>query len=145
MNNAYNSAIRLLARREYGAVELIEKLMQKGCDRQEATDALLECQRLGLQSDMRFAEQVCRTRVSQGYGPVRIAQELQAKRLDSALIDDVLAAESDRWQDCAKQVWQKKFKAEPARSVDALQKQRRFLLYRGFTGEVVARVLNDVE
>lgn len=140
MTKAYDCAIRLLARREHGAFELTEKLIQKGYDETMASEALLECQRLALQSDARFAEMVCRARVNQGYGPVRIAQELQAKRVNNELIEEVLAQEQDNWLSYAEVVWQKKFKSRQDVSFAELQKQKRFLQYRGFPGEIIAQI-----
>lgn len=143
MTNARCRAVELLARREHGAVELVEKLIQKGFNRLEAEQAVAVCQQQGLQSDARFAEQLCRTRIQTGYGPYRISQELQAKRIAGEIIEGVLAAEQENWLQYAKAVFIKKFKTASAHSLDARQKQRRFLLYRGFTQDVVARVLND--
>lgn len=140
MTNAFNCAVRLLARREHSAFELVQKLTQKGYGKGEARAAVVECQRLALQSDSRYAEQLCRTRISQGYGPLRISQELQAKQVDEQLIDEILALEQDNWRDYAQQAWQKKFKAVQNASLAELQKQRRFLNYRGFPGDIIASV-----
>ncbi|VEG90590.1 recombination regulator RecX [Legionella spiritensis] len=140
MTKALDCAFRLLARREHGAVELVEKLIHKGYDKNEAVAVLSECQRLALQSDLRFAQQLCRARINQGYGPVRIRQELQSKQVSSDVIEDVLATEKDNWLSHARVVWQKKFKPSSELSFTELQKQRRFLLYRGFPNDIIASV-----
>src|SRR5690606_19883156 len=97
MTKALHTALRLLQRRDHGAAELLMKLQQKGASILEAEEALLECQRLGYQSDARFAEAFCRARVNQGYGPLRIKQELQAKQIDLTLIEEALATEEEQW------------------------------------------------
>lgn len=137
MSKAYEGAIRLLARREHGAFELTEKLLQKGYSHDEVLNAIATCQRLGLQDDRRYAEMLSRARIHQGYGPLRINQELQAKCIDADLIADVLAQEQDNWLHYAQAVWQKKFKAQSDLPFAQLQKQRRFLMYRGFSSEMI--------
>jgi len=77
MTKAFDSALRLLTRREHGAIELNDKLIQKGFDSAEVKDAIDACQRLGLQSDERFVENYSRSRIRQGYGPLKISQELK--------------------------------------------------------------------
>lgn len=140
MTKAFTCAVRLLARREYGAVELSKKLLQKGYTKEEAKAVIAECQRLNLQNDARYAEQLCRTRIAQGYGPLRISQELQALHIDEELIHQVLTPEQENWIAYAKSAWQKKFKAASKSSAEELLKQRRFLMYRGFSSEIITRV-----
>ena len=81
MTKAFDYAMRLLTRREYGAQELAAKLAQKGYRAAEIVEVTAECQRLGLQSDTRFVESFCQARIRQGFGPLKISQELQAKHI----------------------------------------------------------------
>ncbi len=143
MNEAYASAVRLLTRREHGALELANKLATKGYSNTDVQDALLDCQRLGLQSDSRFVENVCRTRIRQGYGPQRIRQELQSLQIDVELIDAQLQQEQDNWLVHAIGVWKKKYKEQSELSYLALQKQKKFLLYRGFSTDTIAKVFSN--
>lgn len=143
MTKAFDCALRLLARREHGAQELFDKLIQKGHSRDDANEALRLCQYHQLQSDARFAEQLCRTRIHQGYGPLRIRQELEALRISEDIMAPVLAEEEDNWPGYAEAAWLKKFKARVPASFAELKKQQRFLLYRGFPGDIIARVFKD--
>src|SRR3546814_5195711 len=97
MTKACDCALRLLARREHGAHELADKLRQKGYSQPESNEAIAECQRLGLQSDQRFVESLCRARIRQGCGPLKINQELHTKQIDRELIDKALEQEDDNW------------------------------------------------
>jgi regulatory protein len=54
--NARTAAVRLLARREYGRQELLQRLLQRGTARDEATAALDDLEQRGLLSDSRYAE-----------------------------------------------------------------------------------------
>lgn len=143
MTNAFACALRLLARREYSAQELYDKLLQKAYPLHEVEEALLACQRQHLQSDARFAEQICRTRINHGYGPLRIRQELEASQVGDDIIHQILAQEDANWLGYAQVVWQKKFRGHPPTSFAELQKQRRFLLYRGFPGDIIVRIFKD--
>lgn len=143
MTNAFDCAVRLLARREHGARELADKLMQRGYSQQEIREVITECQRLGLQSDTRFAESLCNTRIRQGCGPLRISQELQTKHIARELIDKVLEQEQDNWETYALAVWHKKYKNEGDTSYTELQKRQRFLMYRGFPSDVITRIIKE--
>lgn len=137
MREALHCAQRLLMRREHSAHELLEKLYQKGHDREQASNALAECQRCNWQSDARFAQMVCRTRISQGYGPIRIQRELDQHRVDPELIDDALKQQAPDWLELAESALAKKVKTSDVPSRTEQLKQQRFLMNRGFPIEVI--------
>jgi regulatory protein len=141
MNKALHCAVSLLARREHSLAELTDKLVRKGYAQEEIKDALAVCQRQGLQSDVRYAESLCRARIRQGYGPVRIRQELQSKNIARELIEAVLTLEHEDWCDHAKAVWEKKYNNAKDASFSEKQKQRQFLLYRGFSADLIAKIV----
>lgn len=143
MTKALDSALRLLTRREHGALELCDKLEYKGYSHEDVRIALEECQRLGLQSDSRFVESYCRSRMRQGYGPLKIYQELKNKGIDADLIHCMLNQEQHSLLSHAMEVWQKKSKGKLEFSFLELQKQQRFLLYRGFSMDIIAQVIKE--
>ncbi|HHF7366633.1 TPA: recombination regulator RecX [Legionella bozemanae] len=145
MTKAFDSAVRLLSRREHSRVELYDKLKQKGYNPIEIKNALEECQRLDLQNDYRFVEIYSRSRIRQGYGPLKISQELSSKGVDKELIHQFLQQEEDNWLVYALDVWQKKSKGQFDLSFEELQKQQRFLLYRGFGMDTIAQVKKELE
>lgn len=140
MSKVYTSAVKLLARREHGYFELLEKLIKNGYSETDSHDALAKLRSLDLQSDERFVEMLCRTRINQGYGPQKIAQELKAKHIATDLIEAKLAAESENWVSYAIDVWLKKYKQQSNFSYLEKQKQKNFLFYRGFSMETIAMV-----
>ncbi len=137
MTKSFESAVRLLARREHGAYELTQKLLQKKFPAVEVQDAISQCLRLGLQSDERFVESLCRARIRQGHGPARIRQDLQQVRIDRDLIEQALDAERENWATYARDVWVKKYGAQEDHSFAEIQKQKQFLLYRGFSVDTI--------
>jgi regulatory protein len=144
-NASLSCAIRLLTRREHGAWELGQKLAQKGFSEEEIQIALRECQRLGLQSDARFSESMCRLRMAQGYGALRIRQELQAKRVAEEWIEQALSAQEDQWIEQALKIKQKKYKSRTNEYEAEIWRQKKFLHQRGFPMEVIDEVLRGVD
>ncbi|CAM4440165.1 MAG: Regulatory protein RecX [Legionella sp.] len=145
MTKAFDCAVRLLSRREHGAIELYEKVRQKGFSSNEAQEAVDTCQQMDLQNDHRFVEVYSRSRIRQGYGPLKIRQELNNKGIDKDIIQDVLQQEDDNWLAYALDVWQKKSKGQQEMSFSEMQKQQRFLLYRGFSMDIIAQVTKELE
>lgn len=145
MTKAFDSAVRLLSRREHSRVELYDKLKQKGYNPVEIKNALEECERMDLQNDYRFVEIYSRSRIRQGYGPLKISQELGSKGINKELIHQFLQQEDDNWLAYALDVWTKKSKGQYDLSFEELQKQQRFLLYRGFGMDIIAQVKKELE
>lgn len=132
MNKAYNYALSLLAKREHSVAELTNKLEQKSFDSDIIALTIAKLKEQNFQSDARYAEMLCRARVRQGYGPLRIKQELNYKGISAYITDEVLATERENWVKYAAAVWQKKYKHQGAISGKDIQKQKSFLYSRGF-------------
>lgn len=140
MDSAYNYALGLLAKREHAQAELITKLAQKGFDPVMIERVVAKLQDLDLQSDERYAEMLCRVRVKQGYGPLRIKQELDARKIDSIYTNELLAGEQGNWVSHALAVWHKKYNRQAEYSGKDRQKQKSFLYARGFSVDTIAMV-----
>jgi regulatory protein len=143
MTKVMDSALRLLARREHSAKELSDKLKIKGFSPEEINEALESCQRANVQSDERFVESYVRYRTRQGYGPLKISQELKNKGVDADLVYKELRQEGPNWLSHALSVWEKKSKGQIELSFQEIQKQQRFLLYRGFDMDIIAQVTKE--
>ena len=133
-------AIKLLARREHSARELKRKLEARGIGETEAAEAVAELGREGWQSDVRYAEMLARSRISQGYGPVRIEAELRMAGVPAAEIGKALDESGADWRALAAEVHAKRFGALPKSSAERA-KQYRFLQGRGFDGAQIQAVL----
>ncbi len=81
--------------------------------------------------------------MNQGYGPYRIIKELEKNGLSSELIDETIAAMRENWLAIALKVWQKKFEKEKVHNYQEVQKQKQFLQYRGFPGDVINQLFHD--
>jgi len=132
-------ALRLLGQREHSRRELEHKLRAHAPEPGALQRVLDELQDQGYLSERRVAESLVHRRAGQ-LGAARLRQELQDKGLARDLIEQTLAGLKDSELQRARAVWARRFGAMPA---DAREhaRQARFLLARGFSAEVVRRVL----
>ena len=131
--------MRLLSMREHSRQELEHKLAAHEETPGELQKALDELQAKGFTSQERVAESVLHRRAAR-LGAGRIRQELQAKGLEGEVVAQAMAQLKGTELERARDVWRRKFDALPE---DAAQraKQSRFLAARGFSGEVIRKVL----
>ena len=141
---ALAQASALLARREYSAHELKKKILAKGRRLDEAEQVLQKLQKMGYQSDERFAHSFVRSKINKGQGPQRILQDLRTKGLDSSLIDRALEEHGEAFLQSIEEVWRKKFADLPSSPLEK-QKQTNFLTYRGFTFEQIEYLWGQLE
>jgi regulatory protein len=133
-------AIQLLARREHSARELKRKLQARGVGADEAAAAVADVAAQGWQSDGRFAEMLVRTRIAQGYGPMRIEAELEVAGVPPEQIREALDSAGMDWRAHAIEAHAKKFGAPPGTSAERA-KQYRYLQGRGFDGGQIQAAL----
>jgi regulatory protein len=142
-------AIALLARREHSRTELARKLMRRleeGQDRSHVDAVLDELQRRKLLSDERFAASLVRTRAPR-YGAARLKLDLKARGVPAAIAAEALSQLSDgdgaSEFDRARAIWSRRFGAAP-QSLAERARQARFLESRGFSSEVIRKVLRGL-
>ncbi|MCB1909320.1 MAG: regulatory protein RecX [Rhodocyclaceae bacterium] len=132
-------ALRLLARRDHTRAELTRKLSSYGSP-DDVAAVVAHMAELELQSDRRFAEQFVRSRGAR-YGVARLRRELGQRGVDGTLGALALASELDGDElERARRLWQARF-GEAADDRREWARQARFLQSRGFTADVIHRVL----
>ncbi|OGO91219.1 MAG: hypothetical protein A3F10_01415 [Coxiella sp. RIFCSPHIGHO2_12_FULL_42_15] len=141
MDKLRDNALSLLARREHSRLELKRKL-QSGIDAHDLAQLLHALATEGLQSDDRFAENFVRSRRENGYGPLRIDQELKERGINNALIQKYLSLDVEDWQPLLQQAWQKKYHSSVPKNQKERARQVRFLLSRGFPQQWVMKFLS---
>lgn len=133
----------MLARREYGRIELRARLLARGVDAADVDAALDELSRRGLLSDARYAEALVAQRAGR-YGRRAIAHEMKEKGVEPDAAASALASLAGRDEvEEALALWRRRYDAPPA---DAREKSRqvRFLLSRGYPMSVALKVLKRV-
>jgi regulatory protein len=129
--------LRLLTRREHSRLEIAQKLAGKGFN-EKLTDAVLnELTQSNWQDDKRFAEGYVRQRRSRGFGPQRIAYELQQRGVEVDAINAITQSTEQGWLEQLEQVCQKKFPNPAEMTFEQRGKCFRFLLQRGFSGDMI--------
>jgi len=132
-------ALKALGRREHSRQELQAKLKPFSEDPEELDALLDELEKRGWLSEARFVEQLTTTR-RRKFGAARIVHELREKGVSDDAISAAHAQLKAGEIEAARAVWMKKFGKLP-RSLQERGKQARFLASRGFSAEVVHRVL----
>lgn len=138
--SAYDKALGLLVRREHSRKELKLKLRQGGYVGEEASAAIDRLQEQHYQDDDRFAESLLRSRIAQGYGPMRLRVELKSHGVAEARIRELLEQAEVDWQASAAAQLRRRYGS--AGSADMKERARRaqFLLRRGFPAATVRSV-----
>jgi regulatory protein len=132
-------ALGCLARREHSRAELRRRLAPHA-EFQDQLERLLDELEAGrLLSDRRFAEVMVRSR-GERFGAARIGQELRAHGIGAALVREAIGGLARTELQRARLVWRKKFASSPADAA-ARARQMRFLAQRGFSTDVIRRVV----
>ena len=137
------AAMTLLARRDFTARELSERLIQRGFEEAAALGVVAELLRDGVLDDGRYAQNYVAYHAGRGQGPLRIAAELRRSGLAADLIEAALAT-GPEWSALARKVCRAKFGLQPPDSWAQRARQARFLQYRGFSSDHI-RAATDVE
>jgi regulatory protein len=136
-------ALRLLAAREHSRAELERKLAAHAETPEQLAQVLDDLQAKDFISEARVVESVINRRAAR-FGAARIKFELQNKGLSASAVADAVkrlkASELER----AKEIWRRRFDG-PAPDAAGRAKQMRFLTGRGFSGDVIGRVVAGSE
>ncbi|KRC29167.1 recombination regulator RecX [Acidovorax sp. Root219] len=135
-------ALRLLGQREHSRAELLRKLRPHVQEGEDLDAVLAELEEKDFISEERVVASVVNLRAGR-MGAARIRQELQAKGVGGEVVQQALAQLQDTELARAREVWRRRF-GEPAADPQARAKQVRFLMARGFSGDVVHRVVRGV-
>ncbi|HZP89315.1 MAG TPA: recombination regulator RecX [Burkholderiales bacterium] len=141
--NLRAAALRLLGRREHSRSELRRKLSGEDVDPAELEQLLDELEQRGWLSETRLAEQMANAARGR-YGPRRILERLRAKGVNADAVAPVIGAMKAQEMEDARAVWAKRFGKHPA-SLQERAKQARFLAGRGFSADVIQRLLSGKE
>ena len=137
----YNKALDLVSRREHSRHELMQKLNKRFPETlpiiEEALDKLVLNDIL---NDERFSEMYLNSRARKGFGPKKIEMELYSKKVDSMFISNAIEA-YESWIENAENELQKKFKGIQPTDYKSMMKQKQFLFNRGFSAQIIERIL----
>lgn len=136
--------LRLLTRREHSRKELSEKLAYRGFEAEMANEVIAELAEQGWQSDHRYSECFARQRIDKGYGPLRIAFELQQRGVGVVDFDELLAERNESWLTVLERVYQNKYDQDACLTAKEWLKRSRFLQQRGFGGDLIKMLFTEL-
>lgn len=130
-------ALRYLVRREHSREELARKLAPHAASKELLEGTLNWLESTNKLSNQRFAE--IRAHVlARKYGAARIRQDLQSKGVSEAIAARAVAELDDVAK--AREILARKYRA-PATSREERAKRARFLQSRGFSGDLIRRLV----
>ena len=132
-------ALGYLARREHSRAELQRKLAPHAESADQLARLLDELEAKKLLSDRRFTEVMTRSR-GERFGAARVKQELRARGISDPLVREAVDGLARTELQRAREVWRRKFGSPPADAAERAR-QMRFLAQRGFSAEVIRRVV----
>ena len=138
-----DAAVRLLARREHSRFELARKLGGRGHPDDLIEEIIGDLSRAGLQSDERFAQAFVRSALGRGQGPLKIRAGLAERGVDRDIASAYFNLDADEWREHAVSALRKRFGSTPVENRGEWARRARFLAGRGFSSEVVAKVLGS--
>ncbi|MCF6766360.1 recombination regulator RecX [Thiotrichales bacterium 19S3-7] len=134
VKKAKSYAISLLAKREYAAQELKQKLINYQLTENEIDSLLVELAEKGFQSDFRFAESLVRFNLAQNRGRYRIIGELKQKGIDADLFETVISEIKPNWHIlCLKRIEKYVQSSDALNDFKVMEKLKRYLVYHGFS------------
>lgn len=143
LDEVRSQAVRFLARREYCEKELTRKLASRGASLELAQQAVGELRDRDMINDARFAQALVRVRMSRGYGPIKIKNELREKGVSSDLIESSLEYDREVWRDQIVGILDRKYKGVPPADYKEWAKRARFLQSRGYSTSQIRESLGE--
>jgi len=140
--SAKSVAVRLLSRREHSTYEIRDKLLQRDFDEAEVEQALIELQQGDWLSDERYAEAYIRMRQQKGFGPIRIANELNERGVKDSIVETYLYAGEENWRQTLIKLYEKKYRNRAVEDYNDRAKRIRFMQYRGFTLDMIYKEIS---
>ncbi len=138
-----SKALQMLARREHTRHELAVKLSSRTVSQPLIDTVLQTLEDEQLLSDARATELYIRQRVDKGYGEHKVRAELFQKGVERGCVDRCLADAGIDWHRVARRAFEKKFSGVASGDQKLLMKQQRFLAARGFSTELISKVLQS--
>ncbi len=146
--SVYQTALDLLSRRDHFRRELEDKLRRRDLPDEEIEAAITRCEELGLIDDERVAERFVEVRAaSRGWGPRRLAAELQQRGLTRSHAERLATLPSGLAEDAVRTALRKLEIRAPAGWWRDGQRRARMvssLITRGFEAEVAIAAVDGL-
>ena len=144
-NKVLKKAYDLLSRRAHSTQELRDKLYKREFFKRDIETVIAECERLGLLNDELFANDYAAELSGQGKGRFKIKMKLRGKGLSEEYIEQALGKMGDCELENAEQALNRKLRTlvNEADINKRRQKAYRFLAYRGFSSDIITKIMDN--
>jgi regulatory protein len=144
IKRALKYSYRLLALRDRGQTELIERLTKRGFHRDVVEDTVRQLKDMGYINDSRLAETLIRTALEQKhYGKYAITTYLRSKGIDDSIVENLDLCNED-YISSARRFVKKKLKTMKAIDADERVKRLSTMLQRrGHDFDTIREVLKE--
>jgi regulatory protein len=132
-------ALAMLARREHTRAEMMRKLSPHSESPEQVEQLLDALVARGWLSEARFAESRANT-LARKFGSRKIEHDLRSRGVSAEVVEQTVARSFAQELDNCRAAWQRKFGVPPQNAAER-GRQMRFLAGRGFSADVVRRVL----
>jgi len=143
-NEVRKKAFDLLARRAHSTKELRDKLYKRKYSKRDIDTVIAECERLGFLDDELFAADYAAELSGQGKGPFKIKMKLRDKGLPEDSIAKAMEKITGGEEENAGQALRGKLRSliHEEDINKRRQKAYRFLAYRGFSSDIIAKIMD---
>jgi regulatory protein len=135
----------LLSRREYSALELKQKLKQKGASVEQSANLLDWAQQRNYQSELRYARMQINAKLHKGYGWFYISQFCAQQGINKELQQQLLEELNIDWFEVATSAYRKKYADKPIADYQDKLKRMRYLQSRGFGSDTIQLVFAELK
>lgn len=146
-NKVLKKAFDLLSRRAHSTKELRDKLYKREFSKRDIDTVITECERLGFLNDELFANDYAAELGGQGKGTFKIKMKLRDKGLSESNIEKALEKIGNNDLENAENALSRKLRS--LMNEDDINKRRqkayRFLAYRGFSSDIISRLMDSTE
>ena len=146
-NEVLKKAFDLLSRRAHSTKELRDKLYKREYSKRDIDTVLVECERLGFLNDELFANDYAAELGGQGKGRFKIKMKLRNKGLSEDHIEKALEKNCNNEQENAENALSRKLRSliNEEDINKRRQKAYRFLAYRGFSSDIITKLMDKTE
>lgn len=135
--------VRLLARREHSALELRQKLQQRGFDHEIIEKVLTKAEQQGWQSDARYLDMWLRNCLARGDGIQKIRAVAYQKGIQTEMLEQLIAELQPNWAAHCYDRLVRRFGQQPPRDQKELNRMMRYLMQRGYRLDQIKQALEQ--
>jgi regulatory protein len=144
------SSFRYLSGRNHSRYELYLKLLKKKYNKQFIINTLDELEKTKLVDDCEFAKDYFSLQIKKKKGLLKIKADLFKKGVKREIIEEIVnnSADETEFLNSAKLLAERKLEQLQKRSLEKIkikQKIFQYLAGRGFTTDIISRILNQLE